>query len=95
MILLSALAVASAALFVLAPLLGWGASEAFPASAGAREDLIARRQETLKELKDLEMEYEVGKLTAEDYEKTRAHLSQQAVEIYKQIDAQAPRHDGA
>jgi hypothetical protein len=93
MILLSALVVAVVALWVLGPLLGWGATEAFPAEATAKNELLARRQEALKDLKDLEMEFAVGKLTREDFERTKAELSHQAVEIYKEIDAQAPVHD--
>ncbi len=93
MIALSALVVAGAALWVLAPLLGWGATDAFASSGEGLSDTMQRRNETLKALKDLELEFEMGKLTREDYEQTRAQLSRQAVEIYKELDAQAPVHD--
>jgi len=90
MMILSAAVAGVAALFVLAPLLGWGAAPAFDppaaAKAGLKEEMLRQRQEILVGIKDLDLEYEVGKLTKEDYEKTRERLAQQAVEIYRQMD---------
>ncbi|HZI92821.1 MAG TPA: hypothetical protein VFE84_01145 [Patescibacteria group bacterium] len=92
MIILTGVVAAAAALFVLSPLLGWGGSPAFETTtpAGSREqELLRQRQETLASIKDLEMEYEVGKLTKEDFDQTRERLSQQAIEIYRQMDRHA------
>ena len=89
MIILTAVVVGTAILFILAPLLGWGASGAFETATGEstrRAELIAQRQEILSSLADLNLEFEVGKLTKEDFERTRERLTQQAVEIYRQID---------
>ena len=88
MILLSALVAAGAVLFILAPLLGWGVTPAFDlaGSTGRRDELLRQRQEILAGLKDLDLEYEVGKLTREDYEQTRERLSGQAIEIYREMD---------
>ena len=92
MIILTAAVVGSAILFILAPLLGWGATDAFEkATDGStrRAELMSQRQEILASLADLEFEFEVGKLTKEDFERTRERLTQQAVEIYRQMDAHA------
>lgn len=89
MIFLSALVVAGATLYILAPLLGWGATPAFEtgdAARGAQEELLERRRELLAGIKDLDLEFEVGKLTREDYDQIRERLSQQAVEIYRELD---------
>ena len=90
MIILAALAAGCTALFVLSPLLGWRTAPAFEdeadAARRAREEILSRRQELLAGIKDLEMEYEVGKLTRSDYRKSRDELTRQAVEIYRQMD---------
>ena len=94
MILLTAVVVGAVILFVLAPLLGWGGRDdqtfetASPASTRQAE-LLHQRQEILASIRDLDLEYEVGKLTREDFEQAREHLTRQAVEIYRQMDAHA------
>ena len=91
MIFVSAIVAAGTILFILAPLLGWGVTPAFEltGSATRRDELLRQRQEILAGLKDLDLEYEVGKLTREDYELTRTRLSAQAVEIYREMDQDA------
>ncbi len=90
MIILSAFVAGCAALYVLAPLLGWQSAPAFPDEAtlgrSSREELLRERREILAAIKDLEMEYEVGKLTREDYTRTREQMAQQALEIYRKMD---------
>ena len=95
MILLTAVVVSAAILFVLAPLLGWGVGErdaTFETSTPAatrQAELLHQRREILASIRDLDLEYEVGKLTREDFEQAREHLTRQAVEIYRQMDAHA------
>jgi hypothetical protein len=93
MIILTALVAGASILFVMAPLLGWGAVPAFETPAGGaarrREELLQRRQEILSSIKDLELEHAVGKLTREDYEQTREHLSHQAIQVYRELDEDA------
>ncbi|HKY33626.1 MAG TPA: hypothetical protein VJV23_13935 [Candidatus Polarisedimenticolia bacterium] len=92
MLILAALVAFATALFVLAPLLGWGGgSSAFEAAPGSGPagDLLQRRQELLDAIKDLDMEHEVGKLTPEDHREIRETLTRQAVEVYRQMDRDA------
>ena len=92
MIVLTAIVAGAAAFFVLSPLLGWGTSPAFETATPANtrdQELLRQRREVLAGIKDLEIEYEVGKLTKEDFEQTRERLSQQALEIYRQMDRHA------
>ena len=94
MMLLTAVVAGAAALFILSPLLGWGVAEAFEPDAGSRtraQDLRRRREEALTAIKDLELEFEVGKLTREDYEQTREALSREAIEVYRQMDEHGRR----
>jgi hypothetical protein len=78
-------------LWVLGPIFGWGdvASERHDLAAAERDDLLKSRQEKLAAIKDLEMEYRIGKLTREDFEETRERIASEAVEILKKIDAGA------
>jgi len=86
---LSASVAGAVALFILSPLLGWGTAPAFdaaPPGSDRKRELLEQRQETLAALRDLQMEFEVGKLTREDYEQTRERLTLHAVEIYREMD---------
>lgn len=88
MMLLAALVTGVTVLFVLSPLLGWGAAPAFGTErrGDQQEELLRQRQEILGSIKDLEMEFAVGKLTREDYEASRNALSREAVELYRILD---------
>ncbi len=92
MLVIGVLLAGATTLFILAPLIGWGGPPAFDdgaVAAGREQDILRRRQEILASIKDLEMEYEVGKLTKEDYEQIRERLSEDAIEIYRQMDRDA------
>lgn len=79
---------AGTVLWVLGPLLGWGGAEELrPPAAAEQEGLLEARRQTLASMKDLDMEYRLGKLTPEDYQETRERLAREAVDILKQIDA--------
>lgn len=89
MLVLTAFVAGVVVLYIIAPLLGWSSLPAFDqqrATDERKDDLLRQRQEILAGIKDLDLEYEVGKLTREDYEKTRQTLTAQAVEIYRQMD---------
>ena len=75
-------------LWVLAPILGWTRSEdeGEDGAAEEQEALLASRRELLTSIKDLEMEYKVGKLTPEDYEETREGLVREATEVLRHLD---------
>lgn len=90
MVILAGIVIASALLFVLSPLLGWGVRPAFdtqPALEGKlRDDLLLRRQEILASIKDLDLEYTLGKLTKEDHLQTRERLAAEAIALYRRLD---------
>ena len=90
MVILAGIVVAGAALFVLSPLLGWGTRPAFEtptmATGALRDELLSKRQEILASIKDLDLEYELGKLTKEDHHQTRERLAAEAVALYRRLD---------
>ena len=90
MVILAGIVVAAAALFVVSPLLGWGTHPAFETEAVAagaqRDELLARRQEVLAAIKDLDLEYALGKLTQEDHHQTRERLVAEAFALYRRLD---------
>jgi rRNA maturation endonuclease Nob1 len=63
-----------------------GATE--PASANGLADLRARRDRVYAELRDLEFDYRVGKLTTADYEEARGRLELEAARVLQALDVQ-------
>jgi NADH pyrophosphatase NudC (nudix superfamily) len=87
---LIALALSLAALaFVVWPLLKPG-----PAPVMVEDDrlteLLGRKDAVLKAIKDLEFDYQVGKLSEEDYQLYDQRLRRQAVGLLQQIEQVAP-----
>ncbi len=76
---------------ILTPLLR-RASDTLP-EAGARADardgaaLLRQKKEILREIKDIEMDYLMGKLSDDDYGTLSTDYKAQAVEVLKKIDA--------
>jgi hypothetical protein len=84
---LSAALLGAATFWILAPLLGWSEESATGIPVNPENaDLLATRQEILSAIKDLEMEFQVGKLTEEDFRLTREQLAREAVELFKRMD---------
>ncbi len=85
---------ASIAIVVLWPLLQGRDKEAPVAEAenrtppSALAQLQARRDAILIAVRDLDFDYQTGKLTEDEYLAQRESLMQQGVDILKQIDSQ-------
>jgi hypothetical protein len=52
--------------------------------------LTIARDAKLAEINDLELDFRLGKLSAEDYRATHAELRAEAVELMRQIEASSP-----
>ncbi|MFQ5701199.1 MAG: hypothetical protein ACE5HU_05090 [Acidobacteriota bacterium] len=93
MLILEAFVAGLTILFVLAPLLGWSVRPAFETSARLAcdniDDLRAQRRQILASIKDLDLEFAVGKLTQPDYEQAREELSREAIAVYRRLDEDA------
>ncbi len=57
------------------------------------EGLLARRDRIYSELRELEFDRTVGKLTAEDYDEARARLETDAARVLRALDARASTLD--
>jgi hypothetical protein len=58
-----------------------------PAPDPERAELEAAREAKLREIRDSELDYRTGKLSAEDYAAIDAQLRAEAVEILHRLDA--------
>ncbi len=48
--------------------------------------LLARKENCLEAIKDLTFDYETGKLSEEDYTRTKADFEMQAIEVIKEVE---------
>ena len=55
-----------------------------------RQELEAEKSRLLQEIHELELDYETGKLSDDDYRAIEARLKGRAVEVMQRIDALAP-----
>lgn len=55
-----------------------------------RQELEAEKARLLQEIHELELDYETGKLSDDDYRAIEARLKGKAVEVMQRIDALAP-----
>jgi hypothetical protein len=90
-ILLGILITASSLLYIFYPLIlatgfamGWE-------SAGPFQLLVRRKQTVYENIKDLEFEYRMGKLTEEDFLRLREELAHEAADLMRQIDQLQPQ----
>jgi hypothetical protein len=83
---LAALWVLLAAIWVaLWPLFG-GRSDPLPQTEVERQELEAEKARLLQEIHELELDYQTGKLSDEDYRAIEARLKAKAVEAMQRID---------
>ncbi len=55
------------------------------------EEWQARKAEIYAAIRDIELDYRMGKLSEEDYEALRDQYKNEAIEIMKKLDSLAPR----
>ena len=53
-------------------------------------ELLARKDAVLLSIKELEFDYQTGKLSSEDFERLNSRLRQQAIGLLRQIETSAP-----
>lgn len=53
-------------------------------------DLLTRKDSVLLSIKELEFDYQTGKLSAEDFEQLNGRLRQRAISLLRQIEKTAP-----
>ena len=60
-----------------------------------RQELEAEKARLLQEIHELELDYETGKLSDDDYRAIEARLKGKAVEVMRRIDALAPERSSS
>ncbi len=87
------------AVIVLRPVLSSSAGEATFAHAAApvtlRQALEAQKDALLAQIRDLDFDYETGKVPEDKYRQRRANLTAEAADIFQQLDTLAPAVNGA
>lgn len=76
-------------LYLVTPLLG-NRSPRTPQETQAVSSLLAERERLLNALQELDFDFQLGKVPAEDYPVQRADLLQKGADVLKQLDALAP-----
>jgi hypothetical protein len=71
------------------------ADTASPAEAIAREDLEAAREAKYREIRDSELDFRTGKLSAEDFAAIDSQLRAEALAILDRLEQLNPRSAGA
>jgi hypothetical protein len=71
------------------------ADTASPAEAIAREDLEAAREAKYREIRDSELDFRTGKLSAEDFAAIDSQLRAEALAILDRLERLDPRSAGA
>jgi hypothetical protein len=89
-VLLVAVLAALVAFLVLQPLRTRTAGEE---AADPRADLEAAKEAKYREIKDAELDFQMGKLDEADWRTLDAELRAQAIEILKQLDKLDPTSD--
>lgn len=88
--LILALLIALSALgYVLWPLVSQDAP-LLPVEDSRLADLLARKDTALRAIKDLEFDYQVGKISDEDYQPLRNRLNRQAITLLQQLERLTP-----
>lgn len=85
--LLVVLALAAVALIVGWPLLRSGTGRGADRDADRIADLLAARESTYRQIRELELDHRTGKLSREDFRAQDRALRAHAIEILRELDA--------
>lgn len=92
--LLLALIIAAAALgFVVWPLVS-RETPMLPVEDSRWVELLTRKDNALRAIKDLEFDHQVGKIGNEDYQRLRERLNRQAIGLIQQLERLTPESSG-
>jgi NADH pyrophosphatase NudC (nudix superfamily) len=65
-------------------------SPLLPAEDDRMSDLLMRKDRTLRAIKELEFDHQVGKISEEDYQRFNQRLSRQAIGLIQQLEKITP-----
>lgn len=73
-------------LYIAWPLLQESSATSEDLEPGELERLEERKEQLVADLKDVEMDFRMGKLSNEDYERLKGDLEYKAIEILQEIE---------
>ena len=76
-------------LYVAYPLL-WDEADAEPPPEAPRTDrqaILREKEDVVADLKDIEMDFRMGKLSSRDYEDLRSEYEERAVDVFERAEA--------
>ena len=76
-------------LYVAYPLL-WGETKAEPppqAPPTDRQAILREKEDVVANLKDIEMDFRMGKLSSQDYEDLKSEYEERAVDVFERAEA--------
>ncbi len=76
-------------LYVAYPLL-WGETRAEPppqAPPTDRQAILREKEDVVANLKDIEMDFRMGKLSSQDYEDLKSEYEERAVDVFERAEA--------
>jgi hypothetical protein len=76
----------AAVIYVAYPLLQEQSESETVDKSGERDRWVAEKEETLSALKDIEMDFRMGKLSQEDYENLKADFETRAVAVFQHLE---------
>lgn len=76
-------------LYVAYPLL-WDETKAEPPPEeppSDRQTILREKEDVVADLKDIEMDYRMGKLSSQDYQDLRSEYEERAADVFEQVEA--------
>ena len=76
-------------LYVAYPLLWGDTSAETPPEVPPtdRQAILRRKEDAVADLKDIEMDYRMGKLSSQDYQDLKSEYEERAVAVFEQVEA--------
>lgn len=72
--------------FLIFPIFRMKRTESVFQPASPLQDLLARKEALLKEIKEIDLDYQTGKLSEADYQELSSRYKQRGAEVLKKID---------
>ncbi|HSR66922.1 MAG TPA: hypothetical protein VLU25_03180 [Acidobacteriota bacterium] len=93
-LLIAAILFIAVVLYVAFPVLFDEEAKAEPAfPVDKREQLLAEKEQLILNLKDIEMDYKMEKLSDEDYQRLKQEFEQRAIDVLRRLDEVADHED--
>jgi len=84
----------AAVLYVAYPLLKEAAEDPAARQQTEREKRLADKDDLIDNLRDVEMDYRMGKLSQDDYQLLKVEYEQRAVEVFEKLQSLEKGKDG-